>query len=917
MVNYNSCKNYKKEYMIPQKLQIKNFLSYGPNLQTIDFTHHSLICLSGKNGHGKSALLDAMTWAIWGQARKISGAAKADQGLLRLGQTQMLVVFDFLFGGKEYRIRREYMETYGKPVNILEFGMMESETDTLIPLTDKTIRTTQEKIEQTLRLDFDSFSNSAFLRQGSSNEFSKKSPKDRKQILATILGLDQYEVIRKLAMEKVKDAFSKKTVLLALQEKRSQELTTQETLDAELVHLATQMHVIKKTEEQLIIEQRTHITERSRYDEQQKQFHNLSFQLQQLNDHVTAQKKQLKELFAQWRQVNKKKQSLHNIHLLEQTKNSVIAAIAHHQKLLQDNLEHRQTLLTITQQLNAVEQQYKDEQTKQQHILQLELERLLAGHKNAQTVIQNHQQQLAQLQKDEALLTTQITTHEKEVSKIKINAQDVAHREAHLEKRKAAYQHFVSLGNWINSELNNLINKKKLVHKDDPSCPLCEQNLSASRRRLLKLNFEKQESFLVHRLRRLKRIIPTIKETLIAQHATITKDKDQLQLATALTAKITDATAAREKLTEQIVQVTKASACADAKIIEYIQIVTNKQKEIADHNNTIQKIDNPQHQKLLQQKQLLELQLQTHQYKEDEYKKAQEQLKSIETQLIEHQAVQKDIAQQEIRKQDISKLCDVLLNIKKTVQTTEQKRSALGDLAAQLRALEQQQQHLEVQHAELKHKKEALLHTKGSIENQHKHLQKIKQEFEQEQTNIAHLDIVIDDYQNIATATGKDGIQALLIEEAIPEIEQEANFLLSRLTNNQAQIFIDSLRDLKKGGTKETLDIKISDQAGIRSYELFSGGEAFRIDFALRIAISKLLARRAGTALQTLIIDEGFGSQDDEGLGHIMDALHKIQDDFSKIIIVSHLPTMKDQFPVQFFVEKGVQGSTVRVIEQG
>jgi exonuclease SbcC len=209
------------------------------------------------------------------------------------------------------------------------------------------------------------------------------------------------------------------------------------------------------------------------------------------------------------------------------------------------------------------------------------------------------------------------------------------------------------------------------------------------------------------------------------------------------------------------------------------------------------------------------------------------------------------------------------------------------------------------------------LHTKGSIENQHKHLAKIKDEFQQEQTNIAQFDGIIDDYQTIATATGKDGIQALLIEEAIPEIEQEANFLLSRLTNNQAQIFIESLRDLKKGGTKETLDIKISDQAGIRPYELFSGGEAFRIDFALRIAISKLLARRAGTALQTLIIDEGFGSQDEEGLSHIMDALHKIQDDFSKIIIVSHLPAMKDQFPVQFFVEKGVQGSTVSIIEQG
>ena len=77
------------------------------------------------------------------------------------------------------------------------------------------------------------------------------------------------------------------------------------------------------------------------------------------------------------------------------------------------------------------------------------------------------------------------------------------------------------------------------------------------------------------------------------------------------------------------------------------------------------------------------------------------------------------------------------------------------------------------------------------------------------------------------------------------------------------------------------------------------------------------MARRAGTSLQTLIIDEGFGSQDEDGLAHIMDALYKIQDNFAKIIIVSHLPSMKEQFPVHFAIHKGPQGSNVRVIEQG
>lgn len=196
-------------------------------------------------------------------------------------------------------------------------------------------------------------------------------------------------------------------------------------------------------------------------------------------------------------------------------------------------------------------------------------------------------------------------------------------------------------------------------------------------------------------------------------------------------------------------------------------------------------------------------------------------------------------------------------------------------------------------------------------------IEKIKSEQEVKKERLLKLDQETEDYQTLATAFSKNGIQALLIEEAIPEIEHEANTILARLTDNQAQIFIESLRDLKSGGVKESLDIHISDATGIRPYEMYSGGEAFRIDFALRIAISKLLARRAGTALQTLIIDEGFGSQDEEGLARIMDAIHIIKNDFSKIIIVSHLADLKDNFPVHFVIEKQTTGSIIKIEERG
>jgi len=224
---------------------------------------------------------------------------------------------------------------------------------------------------------------------------------------------------------------------------------------------------------------------------------------------------------------------------------------------------------------------------------------------------------------------------------------------------------------------------------------------------------------------------------------------------------------------------------------------------------------------------------------------------------------------------------------------------------------------LKKQLAEQLKQKELLMQHVGRLESDLQRIEKLKIDTKNRTEQIKNIEKEIDDYQVLANAFGKNGIQALLIEEAIPEIEAEANRILSKLTDNQAQIFIESLRDLKQGGVKETMDIQISDAAGIRPYEMYSGGEAFRFDFALRIAISKLLARRAGTALQTLVIDEGFGSQDEEGLMRVMNAIHTVQDDFLKIIIVSHLHEFKDNFPVHFVIEKTVNGSVVSVEERG
>lgn len=179
-------------------------------------------------------------------------------------------------------------------------------------------------------------------------------------------------------------------------------------------------------------------------------------------------------------------------------------------------------------------------------------------------------------------------------------------------------------------------------------------------------------------------------------------------------------------------------------------------------------------------------------------------------------------------------------------------------------------------------------------------------------------------FEELALAFGKKGIQAMIIEQAIPEIEDEANRLLEKLTEGRMKVTFDTQRETKtkvagidgkkEHATVETLDIIISDEMGERPYEMYSGGETFRVNLAIRLAISKLLTHRAGAKLQFLVIDEGFGTQDAPGRARLVEVLDTIKNDYEKILIITHLEELKEEFPTRIEVNKGASGSTFEIV---
>jgi exonuclease SbcC len=162
-------------------------------------------------------------------------------------------------------------------------------------------------------------------------------------------------------------------------------------------------------------------------------------------------------------------------------------------------------------------------------------------------------------------------------------------------------------------------------------------------------------------------------------------------------------------------------------------------------------------------------------------------------------------------------------------------------------------------------------------------------------------------------AYGRDGIPALIVEaSAIPQIETEASRILAELGTSY-RVELRTQRQKKSGdGLADTLDVVVIGDAGERSYETFSGGERTRINLALRIALARLLAHRRGAESRLLAIDEP-EFLDEAGTARLAEVLRGLDQEFDRIVLVSHVPTLRDAFDQTIEVVKENGRSVVAV----
>ena len=232
--------------MIPLKLRLKNFMCYRDLPEPLPLEGIHVACICGDNGHGKSALLDAITWALWGKAR-----GRGVDDLIHIGQSDMEVELEFSNGEDVYRVLRKRKRARGRGsgASVLEFQVSAAGAEgTFRPITGNTIAETQAQINRLIRLEYETFVNSAFLRQGRADEFTLRTPRERKEVLADILDLSLYDELEALSRQKARDREREADQYAHSLREIEAEVTARPVLEAEFHALNDQVRELEERE---------------------------------------------------------------------------------------------------------------------------------------------------------------------------------------------------------------------------------------------------------------------------------------------------------------------------------------------------------------------------------------------------------------------------------------------------------------------------------------------------------------------------------------------------------------------------------------------------------------------------------------------------------------------------------------------
>lgn len=849
--------------MIPQKLELENFLAYH-KCDPIDLTGLHLACLAGANGAGKSSLLDAITWALWGKAR-----ARRDDDLIYGDEVEMQVRLTFLMDGNQYCVTR-YRSRKGRGRSELNLEVWDG--DDWRSLAEPTIRDTEQRIVSVLRLDYETFINSAFLMQGRADEFTQKRPAERKAILTEILGLNVWTEYEERAKERLRAVEQEARQIEATLQNIADELAREEIYRQELADAEAKRDGLAEA-----------IAEAEAYArELEAARHDLAHVSQRCDDleRLAAENRAEIEQIDAERADYARRLSEHSEVLAQRDEiEEAVRQLQWARGVDQDCSDRLMAQTDLRNQLSAFEQTITAERSS----LSTRLNSLRERHARlAQTIDEGAGAESVldeQQEKLDALLARQV------------ERDSMVQR---MEELRAEHRRLQDANESLKAETETLFEQQEEIEASGAVCPLCQQELTDEHRMDLAAQLERQRIDKAEQHQANTERLRQVNSEMMALSREIQKAEGELrglqplnQLIARLESQRDAARDARDNFAEVETELAEIEA-----LLMNEAFAPDARAGLVEVQHALAELG----------------------YDEQAHREARRLIA--------------ELSPVESRKADLDYALKNMPEIEAQIARLDEKAAARSQKeAALLQELEQvrgEREGLAATVSELQPWEDAL-QTRRDQHGQAQSLvgaarQKINALEVQRQRQadlLAQSDRLAEEhgiYAQLKEAFGRDGIPAMIIEATIPEIETEANEILARMTDGRMHIRFDTQREKVTGGVMETLDIKIADELGTRDYDTFSGGEAFRVNFAIRLALSRLLARRAGARLRTLIMDEGFGTQDSQGRERLIQAINAIKDDFDLILVITHIDELKDAFPVRIEVTKTPTGSVVDIV---
>ena len=853
--------------MIPLLLTVENFMCYGEDVPSLNLEPVHIACISGDNGYGKTALLDAITWAIWGKAR-----AKTQDELVNVARNTMFVELDFFAGESRYRVTRTYTKGRGASSGKSELNLSIIIGNTVTSLMANTIKETEEKIVNLLNMDYEIFINTSYLKQGDSNRFTSSRPTDRKKILADLLDLSYYERLESASKQHSRQLQNDVEVQQSVIEHKSSAVQEKELI-------LEKLETYKKESQNLLSEEQSLSKELEDLNQKRQTLLVEISNKKTMVDQIDTSEKDIGMMLVQemrW------KKELGELKILLSRSEEIQSTYKEYQDL-RSEYGRSSTLISDFHKINAE----KIVIEKTIAIETLKLESQISNKSNRiKTDLQPLVDGIPKLLREINLANTALQNLEIEFSETE-----------HLLNKANAMSEKVTILQISNktllTQMSDSRNRFDMINHAEATCPLCLQSLSTGNKQHIrdglqsegktsKIEYESNLKKIQALTDRKNEIITQneLQQTILVRKRTET-EKIQYDLMNQL-GKSEDSSIELSSLKLNLVQMEEElnseRFCSEE--LNRLKILDSKLKKLEDTEKNHSHLES----KLESLSPYLELHAQL--------QGSRDRLLSV-TQSVEDTKSIREARQLQTETWKLE-----LVRIEKILTEEWDFDQKINLIQSKIKKVKGQSLNAVTMREQARYQIEQIVKAEEDIKSMELEIFKTNEDVQL--------------YEELASAFGRNGIQALMIERAVPMLENTAKELLARLSDNKMTIKLELKEgriDRATGLPSEELNITISDEQGTRSYETFSGGETFRIDFAIRIAMSKLLASRSGSPLPILFIDEGFGSQDTIGQGRLIEVIQSISEDFEKIIVITHIDSMKENFDQQIEISKTEYGS--------